>query len=47
MYYRELETVPGAKEAYDARNKKLAAERLKRVAAQKKAKKLAKKQAQV
>ena len=41
MYYRELETVPGAKEAYDARNKQLAAERLKRVAAQKKAKKLA------
>jgi hypothetical protein len=42
MYYRELETVPGAKEEYDARNKKLAAERLKRVAALKKAKKLAK-----
>lgn len=39
MYYRELETVPGAKAEYDRKNKQLAAERLRRVAAQKKLKK--------
>lgn len=39
MYYRELETVPGAKEEYDRKNKKLAAERLRAVALKKKLKK--------
>lgn len=39
MYYRELETVPGAKEEYNRKCKQLAAERLRAVAAKKKLKK--------
>ena len=39
MYYRELETVPGAKAEYDRKNKQLASERLKSNAARKKLKK--------
>ena len=39
MYYRELETVPGAKELHDARQRQMAAERLKNLAARKKLKK--------
>jgi hypothetical protein len=39
MYYRDLETVPGAKELHDARQRQMAAERLKNLAARKKLKK--------
>ena len=46
MYDRKLESIRGAKAKYDEGQKAAAAARLKTVAAQKKAKKLAKKEAQ-
>ena len=39
MYYRDLETIPGAKATHDANLAKIAQERLKKVAALKKLKK--------
>lgn len=38
MYYKELETVPGAKQSYDALKKKESAERLANIAKNKKKK---------
>lgn len=45
MYYRDLETVRGAKATYDSNQKAASAERLKQVAAKLKANRKAKKDA--
>lgn len=39
MYYKDLETIPGAKQQYDVQKKKESAERLSNLAKRKKSKK--------